>query len=238
MTLDIYRGAWREVPAGTDEAPRQFTDRMADLHDDELLAFWDRMAAARDDTPLGFLQPLYRDFFRGRRVLDVGSGLGYDGLRFAAAGASWVFADIVPTNLAVIRRVAALKGLQERVQFHLIPDDLAFDTVPTVDAVIAIGSVHHVPFEIARRECSNILSRLQPNGRWLELVYPRTRWEKEGRLSFERWGAMTDSPNTPWSEWYDLEKLQRRLAPSRFRALLDFDFQGTDFHWFDLERRG
>jgi hypothetical protein len=29
-----------------------------------------------------------------------------------------------------------------------------------------------------------------------------------------------------------------RLAPEELHTVLDFDFQGTDFHWFDLQRLG
>jgi SAM-dependent methyltransferase len=233
--LEKYREKWREVPGGDDAAPRRFTTDLVNLRDPELLAFWDDMAARRDASALAFLQPLYRDFFRDRHIVDVGSGLGLDGMRFAVAGARWTFADIAPSNLALLERVAKLKGLGDRVSFHLIKDDLSFDAVQPADAVIAIGSLHHVPFDVARRECAAILGRLKRPARWLELVYPRTRWEKEGRPAFERWGAMTDGERTPWSEWYDADKLRQRLAPQSLRTVLDFDFQGTDFHWFDFE---
>jgi hypothetical protein len=235
MSLQKYRDKWREVPGGDDAAPRQFTTDLMAKSDADLLAFWEQMASRRDASPLGFLQPLYRDFFRGRHALDVGSGLGLDGMRFAAQGARWTFADIAPSNLELLKRVAQLKGVSDRVAFHLIGDDFSFEAVEPVDAVIAIGSLHHVPFEIAARECASILRLLKRPGRWLELVYPKTRWEKEGSPSFERWGAMTDGDRTPWSEWYDIAKLRRRLSLESPRILLDFDFQGTDFHWFDLE---
>jgi hypothetical protein len=235
MTLEKFREKWREVPGGDDASPRHFTEQLAALPDAELLAFWNDMADKRSASPLGFLQPLYRDFFRGRHTLDVGSGLGLDGMRFAAMGARWTFADIAPSNLVLLKRIASLKGLSGRVDFHLIGDDLSFDAVPPVDAVIAIGSLHHVPFDMARAECAAILTRLKRPGRWLELVYPKTRWEKEGRPTFDRWGAMTDGERTPWSEWYDVTKLRKRLAPETLRTVLDFDFQGSDFHWFDFE---
>lgn len=233
--LQKFREKWREVPGGDDDAPRSFTTELRTLRDPELLSFWDDMASRRAASALGFLQPLYRDFFRGRHTLDVGSGLGLDGMRFAADGARWTFADIAPSNLEILRRIAALKGLSHLVSFHLIGDDLSFDEVQPLDAVIAIGSLHHVPFEIAKRECAAILTRLKRPGRWLELVYPKTRWEKEGRPTFDRWGSMTDGERTPWSEWYDLDKLRKRLAPAQTCEVLNFDFQGTDFHWFDLE---
>jgi hypothetical protein len=238
MSLQRYRDKWREVPGGDDAAPRCDTTDLLKLGDVALEAFWDSMVRRREASALGFLQPLYRDFFRGRHTLDIGSGLGLDGMRFAAAGARWTFADIAPSNLAVLSRVARLKGVADRVAFHLVGDDLSFDAVEPIDAALAIGSLHHVPFDVARRECAGVLGRLRPGGRWLELVYPRTRWEAEGRPAFDRWGAMTDGERTPWSEWYDLDKLRQRLAPASFRTVLDFDFQGVDFHWFDLELDG
>ncbi|HEY2873121.1 MAG TPA: hypothetical protein VGJ56_14450 [Reyranella sp.] len=169
MNLQKYREKWHEVPGGNDEALRRFTTDLVNQSDGELLVFWDDMAVRRDASPLGFLQPLYRDFLRDRHTMDVGSGLGLDGMRFAMTGARWTFADIAPSNLDLLKR---------------------------------------------------------------------TRWEKEGRPAFETWGAMTDGERTPWSEWYDLDKLRQRLVPEKWRTLLDFDFQGTNFHWFDLQRLG
>ncbi len=120
---------------------------------------------------IGWIGPLYRDFTNGRRVLELGSGLGLDGLRFASQGAHWTFADIAADNLAMIERIAALKGL--KVTTHLIGSDLSFDKLDSqFDAVLACGSIHHVPFDIARQECLNVLKKLRIGGRWLELVYP------------------------------------------------------------------
>src|SRR5580704_12704231 len=122
------------------------------------------------------------------------------------------------------RRVATLKGLTQ-VAFHLIGDDLSFAALPVgFDAICAFGSIHHVPFDIARREALAALERLKPGGRWMELVYPRERWLREGALPFEEWGRLTDGERTPWVEWHDIEKVRRRLFPAPFRTLLDFEF--------------
>jgi SAM-dependent methyltransferase len=196
------------------------------------------MAARRYAGEIGWLGSLYGDTFRGRRVLELGSGLGFDGIRFARQGASWTFADIVADNLAVIRRVAALKGLTE-VAFHLIGDDLSFDALPPgFDAIWVFGSIHHVPFEIARREALAALERLKPGGRWLELVYPRERWLREGAPPFEQWGRLTDGERTPWAEWHDIEKVRQRLFPAPFRTVLDFEFCSNNYRWLDLEYAG
>jgi hypothetical protein len=167
-------------------------------------------------------------------VLELGSGLGLDGLRFASQGAHWTFADIAADNLAMIERIAALKGL--KVTTHLIGSDLSFDKLDSqFDAVLACGSIHHVPFDIARQECLNVLKKLRIGGRWLELVYPKERWAKEGSPAFDKWGKMTDGDRTPWAEWYDADKIRARLAPAQLRTILDFGFSSDNYRWLDFE---
>jgi hypothetical protein len=233
--LARYREKWREAPRGSDMDGRVFSTDLLALADPDLLSAWDAMAARRYAGEIGWLAPLYADSLRSRQVLELGSGLGFDGLRFVEAGAAWTFADIVPDNLAVIHRVASLKGLGGRVRLHLIGDNLSFDGLPTdYDAIWVFGSIHHVPFEIARREALAALGHLKPGGRWMELVYPRERWLREGAPPFEQWGKLTDGDRTPWAEWHDIEKVRRRLFPAPLRTVLDFEFCAQNYRWFDL----
>jgi hypothetical protein len=236
-SLEPYREKWREVPGGDDVDSRVFSDNLIDLPDDQFLARWDALAARRAAGVVGRMDPLYRDFFKGRRVLELGGGLGFDGMRFATQGAHWTFADIVPGNLRGIRRAAALKGIA--IETHLIGDDLSFEALPAkYDAIFVIGSIHHVPFDIARKEALNALSRLKVGGRWIELVYPQERWLREGSMTFETWGTRTDGERTPWVEWYDVEKIRRRLHPAVLKTVLDCELASHNFRWIDLEYAG
>jgi hypothetical protein len=231
--LAPYREKWREVPGGDDDAPRFFSSDMLAMPDAEFLSLWETNAAKRLAGSLSWLGPMYRDFFSGRHVLELGSGLGFDGLRFAAQGAKWTFADIAPDNLKVIERVASLKRLS--IKTFLIREDLSFDALGgRYDAVLASGSVHHVPFEMAREECLSVLRRLKPGARWIELAYPKERWIRDGSPSFDQWGKFTDGERTPWAEWYDADKLRARLGPAKFSTVLDFNFFDDNFHWFDF----
>lgn len=235
-TLAAYREKWREAPQGSDTDGRAFSTDLLALPDAALLDRWEAMAARRASGELGWLVTLYADSHRERRVLELGSGLGFDAMRFAARGARWTCADIVADNLALIRRVAGLKGLAERIDTHLIGDDLAFTGLaPGYDAIWVFGSIHHVPFETARREALAALALLKPGGRWMELVYPRERWLREGALPFADWGRLTDGERTPWAEWHDVEKVRRRLAPASFATVLDFGFCADNYRWIDLE---
>jgi SAM-dependent methyltransferase len=234
--LSDYREKWREAPQGSDTDGRVFSSDLLALPDDALLARWENMAARRAEGELGWLATLYGDTFRERRVLEIGSGLGFDALRFAERGARWTCADIVPDNLALIRRIARLKRLDSRIDTHLIADDLSFaGLAPGYDAIWVFGSIHHVPFATAREEALAALALLKPGGRWMELVYPRERWLREGAPPFEDWGRLTDGARTPWAEWHDVEKVLRRLAPAPLRVVLDFGFCSDNYRWIDLQ---
>jgi len=234
-TLGAYREKWREVPGGSSENERLFSTDLLALPSADMLAHWEEQARRRAAGDLAWRNRLYLDVLRGKRVLELGSGLGYDGLHFVeSAGAHWTFADIVPDNLEVIRRVAGARGFGAQTAFHYIGDDLSFDALGEFDAIWVSGSIHHVPFEIQHREAMNVMPHLVPGGRWLELVYPRERWLLEGEQPFSSWGRSTDGDRTPWVEWFDAEKIRARLAPARFEVLLDFEFGASEFRWVDL----
>ncbi len=233
--LASYREKWREAPRGSDTDGRIFSSELLAMSDDVFLSTWQAMASRRYEGELGWLGTLYFDTFRDRNVAELGSGLGFDGIRFIERGAAWTFCDIVPDNLAVIRRVATLKGIAGRARFHAIGDDLSFAALPAdYDAIWVFGSIHHVPFEVARREALDLLGHLKPRGRWMELVYPRERWLREGALPFDQWGKVTDGERTPWAEWHDVEKVRSRLLPAPLRTVLDFEFCSHNYRWFDL----
>ena len=240
MTSDEFlaqsRDKWRELPAGSETLGRVFAADLMPLDDASLMERWNRMsrtAAAADDR--GWFHRLYADTFHGRNVIEVGSGFGIDGVHFLTQGARWTFCDIVPDNLAVIRRVVDVLGFSDRARFVPVDNWHAFAKLTeTYDAVWAIGSLHHAPFEIARVQSLDLLRHLKPGGRWIELTYPYERWLREGAEAFSEFGKRTDGERTPWAEWYDVHKVKRRLFPVRTETVLDFTFGGGNFGWIDL----
>ena len=232
----LLRSKWHEVPSG--DQVRSSSLELLEIPGEQLLARWNH---ARDDSSTGesfdirgWYHTLYKDVLKGKKVVDVGSGFGIDGITFAEAGAQMTFADIVPDNLEVLKRLCDLRGLQN-VKFHYLE---SFDSIDLLDddydVIWCQGSLINAPFDVTKAEIGRLLQHLKIGGRWIELAYPEIRWRREGAMPFEEWGIKTDG-GAPWIEWYDLDKLRQAFAPATFDVVLYFDFHNSDFNWFDLQ---
>lgn len=236
--FEVLRAKWHEVPGAKD---RISTKQLLELNDEALLKFWSNLREeATTSTSFnvrGWYHLLYKDILRGKRVMDVGSGLGIDGLTFAEHGALITFVDILEPNLKLLERICKLLGISG-VSFCYLEDLDSLSMLPTdYDVIWCQGSLINAPFEFIRQEAQKLLEHLPVGGRWIELAYPKIRWEREGKLPFDQWGEHTDGAGTPWVEWYDLEKLRAILEPAQFDTVFYFEFHNSDFNWFDLLRR-
>ena len=237
--FDLLRKKWSTVPAGLDS--RSSSGDLLRLSDHELQERWlavHREATTGEGFPVrGWYHTLYRDAFRDKAILDVGSGMGIDGVEFARHGARVTFVDIVESNLEVLQRLCRLFGVADRVRLHYLKNLASLAALPAdYDVIWCQGSMINVPFDFSARESAELMKHLKPGGRWIELAYPRQRWERDGSPPFSAWGTMTDGEGTPWMEWYDLARLLKRLAPSTFVPALAVNFHNDDFNWFDLVR--
>jgi SAM-dependent methyltransferase len=236
-TFAKLRAKWSEIPAGNE---RRRSDEILILSDEQIWQLWQEAHRSRCEGSAwdvsGWSQALYKDVLRDKRVLDVGSGLGLDALFFSSVASQITCLDISQANLEVIKRLCSFKGVGNIDTFYL--EDLSsLDSLSgSYDVVWCDGSMICAPFEVARDESAIILQHLTPNGRWIELAYPRARWEREGSRPFSEWGASTDGEGTPWMEWYDTAKLVERLSPAKFEVVLAFEFHNSDYNWFDLQR--
>jgi SAM-dependent methyltransferase len=238
QTLQVLRGKWGEVPH-TEES-RARSEQLLSLSDADLLHTWTEglldSSTGKAFDVRGWYHLLYKDIFRGKKVMDVGSGLGFDSITYAEAGAQMTCVDIVESNLEVVKRICKLKGLTN-LRFCYLRDLSSLVGLPTdYDAIYCQGSLINAPLEVTRIEAQALLQHLPVGGRWIELAYPKKRWARDGRMSFTEWGRKTDG-GAPWMEWHDLDKIKAFLAPAQFEVVFTLDFHHSDFNWFDLIRR-
>lgn len=113
---------------------------------------------------------------RGKRVLEIGVGLGTDHVRFARAGAEVTGVDLTPNAVEMVGRRLAFEGLSsdlrvadaERLPFG---DD-------SFDIVYSWGVLHHTPN--TPRAVSEAVRVLRPGGRLCIMLYARHSWVSYG----------------------------------------------------------
>ncbi len=110
------------------------------------------------------------DQFVGRKVLEIGCGLGTDGAQFAQAGAEYVGIDLTTAAVELARRAFAARGL--RGEFLVAnAEQLPFPS-DSFDHVYSFGVIHHTPNPAA--VVSEIRRVLRPGGTLTVMVYNRT----------------------------------------------------------------
>lgn len=233
---DALREKWGEIPATLQESIQ--SSELVNWKDEELLNFWSQCRRASSIWGVrGWYQEMYAGRLAGANVLDVGCGLGIDGMHFAKHGARLTFADIVQENLRVVERVCKLNGVC--ASFHYIDDFFRYRFSDKFDCVMFLGSFHHAPFEFNQRQAVALLPHLRIGGTILMLAYPRERFERSGCANFEEFGKHTDGASTPWAEWYDAQKVQALFGPQlRLNWSKNFGHDNIEFNWFELTKIG
>ena len=82
--------------------------------------------------------------FRGKKVLEVGCGIGTDGLEFAKAGAIYTGVDLTPNSVDLARERFSVLGVPGRFEVANAEVELPFAD-ETFDHVYSFGVIHHSP---------------------------------------------------------------------------------------------
>jgi len=230
---------WQEVPTTT--MGRGSSVEQLRLSDSKFLSWWDELEREMlSQQEVYWVVEAYRDFVRGKRLIEVGPGTGIIGVQFLREGAQITFMDVTEPNLMLVERVCRLKGINGASFFPIRTLNDPLKVSEDYDAVFARGSLHHAPAEVVKPEFEALASRIKIGGRFLALTYPKERWVRDGSQPFNEWGKNTDGETTPWAEWYDTEKLLAQLSPYKFRTLMAFNLDAhqrdNEFNWFDLQR--
>jgi 2-polyprenyl-3-methyl-5-hydroxy-6-metoxy-1,4-benzoquinol methylase len=125
-----------------------------------------RLFATRNE-PFDRILPFSQ--LRGRRVLEIGCGMGLHTELLVRAGADLTSIDLSDTSIEATRRRLAIKGLKSRVE-RMDAEHLAFDD-RSFDFVWSWGVIHHS----ARtgRVVRGIARVLEPDGEARVMVYNR-----------------------------------------------------------------
>jgi 2-polyprenyl-3-methyl-5-hydroxy-6-metoxy-1,4-benzoquinol methylase len=93
--------------------------------------------------------PCFADFerWRGKRVLEIGCGIGTDTVNFARHGADVTAVDLSAKSIDIARQRVQVYGLGDRVQFCNGNAERLSNFVPVkpYDLVYSFGVIHHTP---------------------------------------------------------------------------------------------
>lgn len=179
------RDYWQVQPCGTtlSDAPRGSQEFFSDV---------ERKRYAAEPFIEGFA-----DFgaWRGARVLEVGTGIGSDFMKFVRAGANATGVDLTPAAIALLRERLALEKLDART---LVADAERLPLLDqSVDLVYSWGVLHHTPdTRAAIREVHRVLRR---SGEARVMLYARRSW-----VSFGLWIRYGLLRGQPWRSFEDV----------------------------------
>jgi 2-polyprenyl-3-methyl-5-hydroxy-6-metoxy-1,4-benzoquinol methylase len=123
--------------------------------------------------------PRFAEFERwnGKKVLEIGCGIGTDTINFARAGAQVTAVDLTEQSLEVARQRARVFGLEDRIRFIQADAEKLSETVPVepYDLVYSFGVIHHTPDP--SRVLDEIRKYVTPASVVKIMVYNRWSWK-------------------------------------------------------------
>ncbi|MGB7539419.1 MAG: methyltransferase domain-containing protein [Anaerolineales bacterium] len=136
--------------------------------------------------------PAFAEFPRwaGKRVLEIGCGIGTDTINFARAGARVTAVDLSEKSLELARCRADIFGLSDRITFLAADAERLSDVVPPepYDLVYSFGVIHHTthPERVVAQVRDNFV---HPQSEFKLMVYNRNSWKVFWILLTEGKGA-------------------------------------------------
>ena len=156
--------------------------------------------------------PGFADFprWKGKKVLEIGCGIGTDTINFARHGAQVTAVDLTEKSLEVARQRAEVFGLQDKIRFIQANAEQLSSYVPVedYDLVYSFGVIHHTPhpervIEELRKYVKSggtvkimVYNRWSWKVLWILLVYGKGQFWKLNRLIAEYSEAQTGCPVT------------------------------------------
>jgi ubiquinone/menaquinone biosynthesis C-methylase UbiE len=136
-SIDRVREYWNSRPCNLRHSPEPVGTR----------AYFDQVEARKylvEPHIPGFAQ---FERWAGKRVLEVGCGLGTDTMNFARAGAKVTAVDLSTASLELARQRAEVFGLQDRITFVEANAERLSEFVEPAhyDLVYSFGVIHHTP---------------------------------------------------------------------------------------------
>ena len=151
--------------------------------------------------------------WRGKRVLEIGCGIGTDAEQFARHGAEYVGIDLSDASLDLCKQRFSVYNLDGEFHHIDITDDKVSD-LGQFDLVYSYGVLHHYPG--MQDHIKTVSTLLSPGGEFRFMVYAKNSWKyamiRKGLDQFEA------QANCPYAEAYTAEEIHE-LIKDEFELL-------------------
>jgi 2-polyprenyl-3-methyl-5-hydroxy-6-metoxy-1,4-benzoquinol methylase len=143
----------------------------------------------------------------GKRVLEIGCGIGSDAEEFAKHGADYVGIDYSDQSVEIARKRFEVLGLEG--EFHNIDasDSAAVAGLGKFDLVYSYGVIHHFP--AIDKIINNVYTVLEHNAEFRFMVYAKNSWKyamiQKGLDQFEA------QAGCPYAQAYTKEDIHHLL---------------------------
>jgi 2-polyprenyl-3-methyl-5-hydroxy-6-metoxy-1,4-benzoquinol methylase len=142
--------------------------------------------------------PYFAQFekWNGKKVLEIGCGIGTDTINFARNGATVTAIELSERSMEVARKRAEVFGLQDKIKFFNGNAEELVGFVPEdqYDLIYSFGVIHHTPNP--EKVLAGIRNYIKPGGTLKIMVYNRYSWKalwiifKYGRGQFWRFNEL------------------------------------------------
>ena len=167
VPIDAVRAFWNTRPCNIRHSPRQVGSR----------EYFDEVEHRKY-----FVEPhipAFADFarWRGKRVLEIGCGLGTDTVNFARAGAQVTAIDLSDESAAIARQRLKVFGLESSATIHVGNAEELPSILPPqqFDLVYSFGVIHHSPHP--RRIIEHLRQYMTPQSELRLMVYSRISYK-------------------------------------------------------------
>jgi 2-polyprenyl-3-methyl-5-hydroxy-6-metoxy-1,4-benzoquinol methylase len=141
--------------------------------------------------------PAFAEFerWRGKRVLEIGCGIGTDTVNFARHGADVTSVDLSEKSVELARQRTEVYGVKDRVHFYRgnAEELSSFVPVTPYDLIYSFGVIHHTPHP--DRVLEELRAYVHPGTTIKIMVYHRRSWKVLGILLGEGYGRFWKLPD-------------------------------------------
>lgn len=167
VSIDEIREYWNQRPCNIRHSPKPVGTR----------EYFDEVEARKYLVEPHI--PAFAEFPRwdGKKVLEIGCGIGTDTINFARHGARVTAIELSEKSLEVAKQRAAVFGLADQITFYQGNAEELPQVVPVeqYDLVYSFGVIHHTPHP--ERVIAHIHQYMGPGSTLKIMMYHRLSWK-------------------------------------------------------------